>query len=95
MFKLINNLFALTFGLVETILTFRFILKLLGASSRAPIVNWIYETSEPLLRPFLFAFPHPNIQGYVLEFTTLFAIFVYAVIAYVLQEVLMTIDRKK
>jgi len=77
-------------------LVFRFILKLLGASARAGFVSWIYETSQPLLKPFLFAFPTSSIKdGYILEFTTLFAIFAYAFIGYVIQEVLGLMKIKK
>ena len=93
MMKLIQSLFTFTMGLVEMILVFRFILKLLGASQLAPMVNWVYQTSQPLLRPFLFAFPQPAVQGFVLEFTTLFAIFAYAVIGYVVQEVLEIMEK--
>lgn len=93
MTKLIQALFTFTFGLVEFILAFRFILKLLGANPAAPVVEWVYQTSQPLLQPFLFAFPQPRLQGFVLEFTTLFAIFTYAVVGYILQEVFEFVEK--
>lgn len=93
MFKLLKDLLAFVVGLVEILLAARFLFKLLAANPRAGIVEWIYETTRPLLQPFLFAFPTPGVRGgFVLEFTTLFAIFAYAFIGYVLQELLEIID---
>jgi hypothetical protein len=83
-------------GLVEILLVFRFILKLLAANPNAGFVQWIYENSYPLLRPFLFAFPTPSVRGgFTLEFTTLFAIFAYAFIGYILQELLELLGGRK
>jgi hypothetical protein len=79
-------------ALIELLLTFRFILKLLGASAQAEFVAWIYETTLPLLQPFTLAFPTPTVRGgFILEFTTLFAIFAYAFIGYLIQELLVMI----
>ena len=94
--KLLKDLSALVFGLIEIILVFRFVLKLLAANAGSGFVAWIYATSRPLINPFLFAFPTPSVQGgFVLEFTTLFAIFAYAFIGYLVQEVLKIISHKK
>lgn len=72
---------------------FRFILKLLAANPAADFVAWIYATTDPLLQPFLFAFPTPSVKGgFTLEFTTLFAIFAYGFVGYIIQEVLALIN---
>jgi YggT family protein len=93
--KLLRDLVTFVIGLVEILLVFRFILKLFAANPRAGFVAWIYDMTEPLLTPFLFAFPTPSVQGgYTLEFTTLFALFVYAFIGYLLQELLAIIDHR-
>lgn len=89
MLKLVKDLAVFILGLVEVLLVFRFILKLLAANPGAEIVSWVYDTTAPLLQPFLFAFPTPTVRGgAVLEFTTLFAIFAYAFAAYLIQEAL-------
>ena len=93
MAKLLSTLFIFTIYLVEAILVFRFILRLLGANAQAPVVSWVYENSQPLLQPFLFAFPQPRLQGMVLEFTTLFAIVAYAIGGYILQELFEILDK--
>jgi uncharacterized protein YggT (Ycf19 family) len=93
--KLLRDLAAFVIGLIEILLVFRFVLRLLSADSSSSFVSWIYETTQPLLTPFLFAFPTPSVRGgFALEFTTLFAIFAYAFIGYVLQEILGVITKK-
>jgi hypothetical protein len=96
MFKLVRDLLGLVLAIAEILLALRFVLKLLGANQVAPIVNWIYETTQPLLQPFLFAFPAPSIKGgFVLEFTTLFALFAYAFAGYIIEQILEMIDHRK
>ena len=96
MTKLLKELLSLTMGLVEILLVFRFILKLLAANPNAGLVQWVYENSTPLLKPFLFIFPTPSVRGgFTLEFTTLFAVFAYAFIGYLIQEMLEILDKKR
>lgn len=96
MMRLLKDLLAFIIGLVEVLLVFRFILKLLAANPNAAIVAWIYETSQPLLQPFLFAFPTPSVRGgFALEFTTLFAMFAYAFIGYLLQELFTILEKRR
>lgn len=93
MVRILKDLLSLIMGVVETILTFRFVLKLLGANPQTPFVQWIYDMSAPLLQPFVYMFPTPSVNGgYSLEFTTLFALFAYAFAGYILTEVLDMLD---
>jgi len=95
MVRILRDLATFIFGLVELLLLFRFVLKLLAANPTASFVAWIYENSLPLLQPFLFAFPASSIQGgHVIEFTTLFAIFVYAFASYLIQELLFVLAKQ-
>jgi hypothetical protein len=95
MFKILRDLLAFVMGIVEILLALRFLLKLFAANPQANFVNWIYETTQPLLQPFLLAFPAPSIKGgFILEFTTLFAIFAYAFAGYILEQLLELIDRQ-
>lgn len=95
MAKLIKQLFQFAIALIELVLVARFILKLLGASANSDLVAWLYQTSFPFLQPFLFAFPNPSVQGrFVIEFSTLFALFAYAVLNYIVQEVLDIVIKK-
>lgn len=89
MIKLLKDFAALVVALIEILLIFRFVLKMLAASPSSQFVAWIYANTAPLIQPFLFAFPTPSVKGgFVLEFTTLFAIFAYAFLGYILQELL-------
>jgi hypothetical protein len=95
MSKILKDLAAFVIALIEILLVFRFVLRLLAANPDSGFVSWVYETTRPLLTPFLFIFPTPSVRGgFALEFTTLFAIFAYAFIGYVLQELLGIISRK-
>lgn len=93
--RILKDLATFVFGLVEVLLIFRFLLKLLGANPASVMVEWVYATTLPLLQPFLFAFPTPTVRGgFSLEFTTLFAIFTYAFASYLLQELLEVVEKK-
>lgn len=93
--KILKNFTVLIFSLVGILLMFRFGLKFLGANPNSPFVAFVYQNTQPLLAPFLFAFPTPSISGrFVIEFTTLFAIFVYAFVSYLIEEVLNLFDRE-
>lgn len=76
------NLFT---GLVGVFLALRFVLKLFGANAANGFVEWIYDTSSVLLAPFRGIFPTEVIdRQYVLEFNTLFALVIYALIGMLL-----------
>jgi len=69
-------------GLLEVLLAFRFILKLLVANSSAGFSNFIYITSYPFAAPFLNVFSATKVEGSVFEWTTLLAMLVYLLIAW-------------
>lgn len=73
------NLLNVFVAAVEIILGLRFVLKLFGANGESGFVNWVYEMSGALLEPFRGVFPTKVFENqYVLEFSTLFAMLVYA-----------------
>ena len=63
--------------LVEFLLGFRFILKLLGANPGAGFTDLIYTLTRPLAGPFLTVVGSTQIEGSVFEWTTLLAMIVY------------------
>lgn len=82
---LATNLVNLFLAVVEGFLGLRFLLKLLGANSGNAFVSWIYDMSSVLLEPFRGIFPaHVFENRYVLEFSTLFAMMIYAIVALIL-----------
>ena len=89
--QFIAGLVSFVATLVEGLLALRILLKLFGASTGAPFVAWVYETTQPLLNPFSGMFPTPQISGgFVLEFSSIFALMVYAFIGYVIGQALET-----
>jgi uncharacterized protein YggT (Ycf19 family) len=80
---------------IEGIIGLRVLLKLMGASTVAPFVQWVYNTSKPLLYPFEGMFPSSQVAGapFTIEFSALFALFVYVFIGYVLQETIYYVQR--
>ncbi len=68
-------------GLIEILLAFRFVLKLLGANAAAGFTSFIYGITYILAAPFLSVFRISTVAGSVFEWTTLLAMFVYWVIA--------------
>jgi len=68
-------------ALLETVLIFRFILKLLGANPEAGFTKLIYSISFPLTSPFLSVFRATATEGSILEGNTLLAMFVYWLLA--------------
>ncbi|MDO8514435.1 MAG: YggT family protein [bacterium] len=69
-------------GLVEVLLAFRFVLKLLGANATAGFTSFIYGVTHVFAAPFLNVFRVSQVAGNVFEWTTLLAMFVYLVLAY-------------
>ena len=90
--KLIIRLIDWIIAIIEVLLGLRLVLKLFGANPDTPFVNFVYETTQPLLAPFVGIFPSQTIDpGNVLEVTTLFAIIVYAVLGYLLEELVASV----
>ncbi|MFZ1626825.1 MAG: YggT family protein [Candidatus Moraniibacteriota bacterium] len=69
-------------GLVEVLLAFRLVLKLLGANAGAGFTSFIYLVTAPFAAPFATVFKVSKAQGSVFEWTTILAMFVYFVIAW-------------
>lgn len=68
-------------GVIEVLLAFRFVLKLLGANPGAGFTDFIYGVTYVFAAPFLNVFRITAVAGSVFEWTTLLAMFVYWVIA--------------
>lgn len=68
-------------GLIEALLLFRFVLKLLGANPAAGFTDFIYSITYILAAPFLNVFRVTAVEGSIFEWTTLLAMLVYYLIA--------------
>lgn len=70
------------FYVVETILLFRFALKLIGANAGAAFTAFIYNLSYPFVAPFQAVLGNSRVLGSSFEWTTLLAMLVYWVLAW-------------
>ena len=73
-------------GVLEVLLAFRLVFKLLGANPQSPFVSFIYSVSQAFLAPFSGIFRSAVTKGIgaqsILEPTTIIAMIVYAVVAW-------------
>jgi hypothetical protein len=68
-------------GVIEILLAFRFVLKLLGANAAAGFTDFIYSVTYVFAAPFLNVFNITRVAGATVEWTTILAMFVYWVLA--------------
>lgn len=73
-------------GIILILLTFRFILSLLGANPNNQFADFVYDASNPLVSPFFNLFSYEVIDYGISRFEvyTLFAMLVYGVVAWLL-----------
>lgn len=69
-------------GVIEVLLAFRVILKLMGANTFSGFTNFIYAVSGPFALPFAGIVGTTTSSNLVLEWSTLIAMVVYAIVAY-------------
>ncbi len=76
----------LIFGILEVLLVFRFVLKLLGANPSSGFVDFVYNLSTVFVAPFTGIFNTSLVNGAVVtsvfEPATLVALIVYALLAW-------------
>lgn len=72
----------LLFGLLEALIGFRILLKLIGANPGNGFTAFVYQFSDIFLWPFQTIVPNPEAQGFVFEISSVIALFVYAFIAW-------------
>lgn len=68
-------------SILEILLAFRFVLKLLGANPVAGFTSFIYGVTYFFAAPFLSVFGITRVEGSIFEWTTILAMFVYWIIA--------------
>lgn len=68
-------------SILETLLIFRLMLKLMAANPQAGFTNFIYNITWPFTAPFLAVFPKTTLDSNIFEWTTILAMLVYWLIA--------------
>ena len=80
-----TQLIWLFLGILEALIVLRIGLKLIGANPDSPIVALIYGITALFLLPFTELISSPTIGGSVLEISSMFAMLIYALIAWVVE----------
>lgn len=80
-----TQLVWLFFGLLEGLLVLRLFLKLIGANAENSFANLLYSVTNLFLVPFAGLTATPAAGGMVLELSTLIAIVVYALVAWLVE----------
>lgn len=80
-----TQLIWLFLGILEALIALRIGLKLIGANPDSPIVTLIYGFTNLFLFPFAGMTPTPSAGGMVLEISSLFAMLIYALIAWAVE----------
>jgi len=81
----ITQLIWLFLGILEALIALRIGLKLIGANPESPIVALIYGLTFLFLFPFEGMVATPTAGGIVLELSSLFAMLIYALIAWAVE----------
>jgi len=92
----LTQLIWLVFGLLEALIGVRVILRLIAANPGNPFARLVYDLSYLFVWPFLGLTRTPSANGAVLEISSLIAMFVYALVAWALvQLVWIVFDRPR
>ena len=96
----LKGLVNILLAALVTLLAFRFVLKLFGASDNNQIVNWIYSSTAALIEPFNGIFSAIRLQeGFIVELPGLMAIVAYSIIGLIVFSIIdafsPTYDRRQ
>jgi hypothetical protein len=80
-----TQLVWLLFGVLEALIALRIGLMLIGANPASPVVALIYGITAVFLLPFVGLIGSPTVGGMVLEISSMFAMLIYALIAWVVE----------
>jgi hypothetical protein len=86
-----TQLVWLLFGTLETLIALRILLKLIAANPNSPIAALIYAFTDLFLFPFAGLTATPSAGGMVLEISSLFAMLIYALIAWAIERLIWVI----
>ncbi|MEP6894058.1 MAG: hypothetical protein ABI986_00490 [Chloroflexota bacterium] len=81
----VGQLIWLLFGVLEVLIALRIGLLMVGANPASPIVVLIYGFTSLFLFPFTGLIASPTFGGFVLEISSMFAMLIYALVAWVVE----------
>lgn len=90
----ITGLIQLAFGVLNGTIALRFLLKLMAANPQNPFASLIYFITEPFLWMFQGLTRTPSFEGIEIEFFSLIAIVVYALLGWIIMQLLWILFAK-
>lgn len=87
MFGIVRTLVSIVVGVIEFLLSLRFVFKFFVVNTGTPFVAWLYGVTAPLVSPFAGIAPNLKLGGFVVDFATLVALVVYVLIGYLILQI--------
>jgi uncharacterized protein YggT (Ycf19 family) len=87
MFGIIRTLVNIVVGVIEFLLSLRFIFEFFTVNVSTPFVAWIYSVTAGLVSPFARIVPDLKLGGFVIDFATLAALIVYVLVGYLVLQI--------
>lgn len=87
----VNRIIWLLFGVLETLIGLRILLKMIGANPNNTFASFLYSVTDVFLWPFSGLITSPASGDMVLEISSIIAMFVYALAAWVIVRLLWVI----
>jgi hypothetical protein len=88
-FRVIAKIFYIVLLAIETIVSIRFVFKLIGASGSNRIVRFVYETSDVFIEPFRGVVSgNWELAGFYIDVDALLALAIYMILAFVTIEII-------
>lgn len=84
----ITRVFTTILGVLQILLGFRFVLRLIAANPASGFAQFIYGVSGPFVAPFTGLVASPAVRGVILEVTTLIAMIVYALLFWIVLRII-------
>jgi YggT family protein len=79
MFGIVRFIINIVITIIELLLAFRFVFKLLTVNPSTPFVAWIYSITERFVAPFAKILPNAKFSGFVIDAPTLVALIVFGI----------------
>lgn len=86
-----TQLIWLALGLIESLIAMRIVLKLIGANAESLFASFIYGFSDLFLFPFSGLVGTPTTGNVVLEFSSIIAMLVYAVLFWAIERIVWVV----
>lgn len=86
------SIVTIIFTVIQVLIALRLLVRFLGLSSGALIVQWVMQYSAPFVQPFQGLIPAMTLGRFVLDWNTLIALVFFSVVGAVLQQVLAHYD---